>query len=605
MCRPSISGGDDAKGFAKTFSSLSSSDGVVDNSRKDDAKKPRHVWTLTERSCLVLFACLQNALAGGLAFGWASIDRTMLIASQEQGGAGLTPMETTKIFSWASSVAMLSSLAMGLVLDRFGPRTASVLCNLLVGTGCYLFSMARSFEAIAIATCMIAFGGPGISSSIVHVANLFPQNQFLMLSILCGSVTFSFSVLAVFGDLWERYNWGFRVLFGGYVVVIALSTLGSFRMWPDVPFESEDSDAHLSNNNKSQAIEEGHPLLGPVSPEQEFVEATLSHHQLVEEPLNSGLRQQLAYGRTQSYDQSAGAFESGQEYATATLVSLKDQPFWNQFLSQTYVRNLLIFVTSSFFVNFTIASISTELADQQVFSIETQHDLARSFTLIMSGGLVASIFVGWLMDRVGLETCTIVSLVLGQTSLLLRIVGQSYNSMLFGYVLYTLFRQFLFPVFIACLTAKLGFKYFGFLSGIGFALSGIAQFSMASLVHFLSGDCHLQKGPIYATQPCSHGSWNLFHILQIAMLASLTIIPILDRREAARQQERHDSIVKIIKEYEGASPSTEAHDDNQPSLPRRDSVSSHTGSFCSAPPSGMLGQSLVTAYGATGESSVV
>jgi MFS family permease len=497
-------------------------------------EKKRRIWNVRERSFLAAFACLQNALVGGLVFGWASIDRTMLIASTENGGAGLLPMETTKIFSWASSVAMLSSLVMGLVLDTFGPRTVSVLCNLLVGVGCFLFTVAPSFEVLAGATCIIAFGGPGISSSIIHVANLFPKNQFLVLSCLCGSITFSFSILALFGDLWESYNLGIRTLFGGYVLVIMASMFGSFVLWPDLPFQQEDSD-EFYNFNMPLTDEEVPLTECSVSAEQEYVEATLSHHQLSEEPLNSGLRQKLAFGRSQSYYQSVEAMESGSENARL-FVSLKDQPFWNQILSKTYLKNLVIFVTNSFFVNFTIASISTEMADQQIFRVDTQHDLAHSFTMIMSAGLMASVLVGWLMDRLGLETCTIVTLALGQTSLLLRIAaGRSYPMMLLGFTLYTLFRQFLFPVFIAGLTTRLGFKYYGILSGTGFALSGIAQFFMAAMVHALAGDCHLQAESIYGLVPCDHGAWDGFHILQIALLGVLTLIPILDRCKAARQ----------------------------------------------------------------------
>ena len=525
-------------------------------------RRQRQVWNLRQRSCLAAFACLQNALVGGLVFGWASIDRTLLVADRSHGGTGLTPLETTTIFSWASSIAMLSSLLMGLVLDRCGPRTASVASNGLVGLGCWLFSRADTFGGFAAGTCMMAFGGPGISSAIVHIANLFPRNQFLVMSCLCGSITFSFSILAIFGDLWEQYDLGFRTLFGGYVVVIMGSTVGSLCCWPDVPFVKEDSDAYYENSSSDTDAtigEEEEPLITKtttctISAEQEYVEATLEHHRLCEEPLDTGLRQKLAYGRSQSFLQSVQALAvSDQEPAAKCAISLKDQPFWNQVLSKTYLRNLLIFIITSFFVNFTIASISTELADQQVFSVETQHDLSRSFTFVMSGGLLGSILVGWWMDRVGLEACTIVTLMLGQASLVLRILSRTSPVMVVGFVVYTLFRQFLFPVFIACLTARLGFKYFGILSGIGFALSGTVQVFMASLVHRLAGNCHLQQPTAEGTAPtsCHHGTWTQFHVFQIVLLGVLILIPIVDQREAANREKSMASFVRKVHGTEG------------------------------------------------------
>lgn len=575
MCKPSARDGDDQQqdeSESKPLVVNFPEDNEADVSR--DTIKLRMTKNLFQRSCLAAFACLQNALVGGLVFGWASIDRTLLVAERAKGGAGLAPQETTLIFSWASCVAMLSSLLMGVILDKYGPRTASVVSNLLILAGCQLFAVASSFHVFAIATCMMAFGGPGISSAIVHIANLFPRNQFLVMSCLCGSITFSFSILAVFGNLWETHGLGFRTLFGGYVAVIAASTLGSFFFWSDTPYEKEDSDEFYKGDygvglDEEQCLIQQHEI----TPEQDFVEATLSHHQLLEEPLDSGLRQNLAYGRTRSYYQSAKAIKNGNMGA----ISLKDQPFWNQILSKTYLQNLVIFVTTSFFVNFTIASFSTELEDQQVFSIDTQHDLSRSFTLIMSCGLVASILVGWLMDRVGLEACTIVTLLLGQASLLLRVVGHSYPIMMVGYVCYTLFRQFLFPVFIACLTARLGFKYFGILSGLGFALSGIAQIFMASLVRMLAGDCHLQEDSIYATVPCHHGRWTSFHLLQISLLALLTLIPIMTWRDNAKQQHRQSFAISKAAEA-CASPDTSL-----------DSASSHSTASLPPPPSGLLG----------------
>ena len=65
--------------------------------------------------------------------------------------------------------------------------------------------------------------------------------------------------------------------------------------------------------------------------------------------------------------------------------------------------------------------------------------------------------------------------------------------MTIGFVIYTLFRAFLYPVFIACISDKLGFKYFGILMGIGFAVSGIVQLGIAPLANAVQGTCHLQE----------------------------------------------------------------------------------------------------------------
>jgi hypothetical protein len=65
---------------------------------------------------ILSFALLQNALTGGLIFGWASIDGTLLISEESDGGAGVPLEKTTLVFSWAG-LAMVSSFFLGVILD--------------------------------------------------------------------------------------------------------------------------------------------------------------------------------------------------------------------------------------------------------------------------------------------------------------------------------------------------------------------------------------------------------------------------------------------------------------------------------------------------------
>jgi MFS family permease len=85
--------------------------------------------TLRQRLILALLAVLQNSLVGGLVYGWASIDRSLLVKD-----ANLTFNETTAIFSWACSVGMFSSLLMGPILDHYGRKSITRRCPVLPAT---------------------------------------------------------------------------------------------------------------------------------------------------------------------------------------------------------------------------------------------------------------------------------------------------------------------------------------------------------------------------------------------------------------------------------------------------------------------------------------
>lgn len=473
-----------------------------------------------QRMQMVVFACLQTMLCAGIVFGWASVAGSLLIAPFEEGGTNLTMDETTTIFSIAASTASLSSLFLGFILDTKGPRICSLVAHSFIGIGCYVFSIATSYRGFLWGTSLMAFGGPGVQSAVIHLANLFPDQQFTVMACVTGSVTLSFAILPIFDYLWEVYGFGFRIMFRSYVAVVAVSALGAFLLWPDAPFAAQKDD---KKEDTAELVEMQETATCKKFPTLESLFAgTASHTQLVEAPLGSYLRSnsQDQMQRHQSYHQSIDAMVVG-NYSS---LSVKDQPFWCQLLSGVYARILLVFICTSFMANFYVASLTVALADLNYLPPDVQHSMARNFTLITSSGMLGSFLVGWLMDRIGLASCMILTIVMGQMHMLIVIFCSDMpGPLLFGFFVYTLFRQFLFPVFIACLSARLGFKYFGMLQGLGFASSGLAQLFLAALVQAVQGTCHVQM-----EEGCSKGYWKELHVFQFWLLTALLLVPLLD-----------------------------------------------------------------------------
>ena len=175
--------------------------------------------------------------------------------------------------------------------------------------------------------------------------------------------------------------------------------------------------------------------------------------------------------------------------------------------------------------------------------------MIRTFSVVMSFGILGSFIAGWLMDLVGLEACTFLTLSLGTLHMIiLCLFASNVPIMTLGFVVYTLFRQFLYPVFIACLSAKLGFKYFGILSGIGFAISGLGQLFIAPLAQLVQGTCHFE--PILVEE-CSPGEWQKLHWIQTFLFILLGFIPIWDHRV---EIERQNAIGKKLRSQTSLSP---------------------------------------------------
>ena len=204
--------------------------------------------------------------------------------------------------------------------------------------------------------------------------------------------------------------------------------------------------------------------------------------------------------------------------------------------------------------------LRTQLADMRMFSNQQQRQLANTFTLIMSCGTPVSFASGWLMDLVGLEACTACMLLAGVLQMLIILLFGEYpysqQIMVLGFVCYTLFRNSTFPIFIASVSHNLGFKYFGLLSGIGYALSGVTQLFMVDLIHLVQGDCHLLSSSSSSSsisdekkqEECDSGAWWQLHIVQLSCLCVLGLVPVWDyRARIARQQlERERALTPVL-----------------------------------------------------------
>ena len=80
-------------------------------------------------------------------------------------------------------------LALGIVLDSYGPRVCSICAVIVIALGFTLFAYSdlAEFDFFVPAMCMIAFGGPGAQSAIIHLSNLFPAWKATATAMITGS----------------------------------------------------------------------------------------------------------------------------------------------------------------------------------------------------------------------------------------------------------------------------------------------------------------------------------------------------------------------------------------------------------------------------------
>eukprot|EP00978_Attheya_sp_CCMP212_P036418 scaffold164986_cov60-Attheya_sp.AAC.1 len=273
----------------------------------------------------------------------------------------------------------MAPLPMGFLYDSVGPRICSIVANALVGIGCIIFANAQTLNQFIIGASVFSFGGAGIQFSLVHLRNLFPAFQNLVMSGIMGMITLSFGILPLMGAIWEKFDIDFRTLFGVHGTIVLCSSILSFFIWPDVPFDAQDYE-------QNNPLEQGIIPLSDDKTTQFSERATRLHHipftapdtKLFHQSLQSYLRSgsSLDLQRSMSFFQSRQAVETGDPSAIAKM-SLKDLPFLKQVSSGSYARMTFMFTTTNFISNLYIASVATELGDQGVYNASEQHILIQ------------------------------------------------------------------------------------------------------------------------------------------------------------------------------------------------------------------------------------
>ena len=227
----------------------------------------------------LLIGCFQNICFGGILYGWPAISGALLQAKPTEGGPGLTSDYVEAMFVTAAFFNFLGPFLLGIVMDGYGPRACSVLSFFIITLGCALFSISNipNLPLFAPAMSMIAFGGPGVQSSIIHLSNLFPGSKATATAFITMSFQISFAVFGVFDNLWFYLGTDYQTLFLGYGCLSALSMLLSLLVYPDEPYHYDEDEvaaaltaanSRYSASYASRGTGSGIKSLSPLPPPQ-------------------------------------------------------------------------------------------------------------------------------------------------------------------------------------------------------------------------------------------------------------------------------------------------------------------------------------------------
>jgi len=195
----------------------------------------------------VALAFVQAGTTSGIIFGWPALQ--MILTQAGAFSDYCTDKDMTSpcdaqlmyfntIYTVGIFANNISSLFTGVFLDRFGPKWTSVVSFLLFFGGCALFALNQQ-HAYVLGYALLGFSGIGIYVAIMHLNNLFPGHQSLVLSVFSGTFTVSSLIFKIFALLYNPDSW-FTLphLFTALIVLlIPLVVLGTF-VWPNKPYDA-------------------------------------------------------------------------------------------------------------------------------------------------------------------------------------------------------------------------------------------------------------------------------------------------------------------------------------------------------------------------------
>ena len=213
----------------------------------EPVSKPKRI---AQVACAVVY-CL---LAAGTVFGFAALKpvlveegvyRETCTADELEEGVYTCYEQELRLnlmFTVAAVSTNVCALPVGTVLDRYGPKVASVVgvVNLTIGALAMAFADYLPFDAYVVGYLFLALGGPFVFISSFQLSNTFPQHSGLILALLTGAFDTSSAVFLFYRLIYQATDGAFkpRHFFLLYLVVPVFILAAQLFLMPNQSYKT-------------------------------------------------------------------------------------------------------------------------------------------------------------------------------------------------------------------------------------------------------------------------------------------------------------------------------------------------------------------------------
>ena len=435
--------------------------------------------------CVAVVYCL---LAAGIVFGYAAIKPALVeegvyrdrCTKQElEDGVWVCYEQELRLnlmFTVAAVSTNVCALPVGTILDRFGPRIASIIGVFFLTLGALSMAFASDlpFDAYIPGYLFLALGGPFVFISSFQLSNTFPKHSGLILALLTGAFDTSSAVFLAYRLIYQGSNGTFtpKKFFLIYLIVPALILVAQLFIMPAYSYKTVGELVKQAEDPSNDV----HSSDGEVGDDERIAaiqNARREHRESIVSEITTLLGSKT--GDRQVAEEEKKAEKSG------VWGALHGKTAARQIATPWFVLITLFTVVQMTRINYFVATIRTQYAEllhsePKAVQINEFFDVALPL-----GGVVAVPFIGLVLDHTStpfvLGLLVAIATIIGVLGI---IPGQMWAA--YANVCLFVFYRPLYYTAVSDYSAKVfGFVTFGKVYGLIICLAGLFNFVQAGL----------------------------------------------------------------------------------------------------------------------------
>lgn len=439
---------------------------------QEEAPPKAYEVSKSKRILQVAVAVVYCLFAAGVVFGYAALKpvlvdqgvyRDRCTTEELRDGVWVCYEQEVRlnlIFTVAAVSTNICALPVGTVLDRYGPKIASMVGVFFLTLGALSMAFANDlpFDGYIPGYLFLALGGPFVFIPSFQLSNTFPERSGLILALLTGAFDTSSAVLLGYRLIYQGTDGAFspRKFFLIYLIVPALILVAQLFVMPtqsyktaaEIANQTESADATSESNVRQQqsdvAADDETALLGSKN------------------------------GLTQAQAEEQKAARSG------VYGALHGKMAAQQIASPWFILITLFTVIQMLRINYFVATIRTQYTEMlhspaQAVQVNEFFDVALPL-----GGVIAVPFIGLVLDHTSTAFVLGLLVSLATTIGVLGLIPEMWAAYA-NICLFVVYRPFYYTA-VSDYSAKVfGFATFGKVYGLLVCLAGLLNFLQAGL----------------------------------------------------------------------------------------------------------------------------